>query len=608
LEQVAGMIDKPQKKTILGGFPTYTGRCPAHDDANPSFAVWETPDGWLHFKCQRGCTEDQILSALKMTQDDRRVNDAVPGRPPKPSDTVYTYTDAQGKPVFKKVRYYEWKEKDGCAGWRKSFRQIGMNGEKNLAHLNGQAKVLYNLPNVLNAKQTGETVYLNEGEKACELFDIAGLVATCQPGGAVGDRPESKWLSEHTQTLKGVAKVVIVADRDAVGEAYARYVASQIAGVVGKVEVVQTPLNREKADAFDHFDAGMSVEQFVVRRDLMPERGLKTRKIETFDSKDPEFLIGQHVRLSQLNLLDADGGTGKTTLALAFAAAGSNGFDPLLNKRIKPFRTLYFGYEDEGGDLLAVYKSIGGKDGFLEVYDAPFILNAEGLRLLKETILDGDFKLVVFDALMYYLHGLIKDSADMMGAAKVLSELREVAIETLCAILNLRHTAKATMGKDAASLGIGTVQFRNSHRSQLVMRWHPDRVHKKGLRVVTHEKGSIRTETAAPFAFGQRAGEFYWEPDIENPWEETDARDRIGRTPSKRQDAEEFLRSYFDKTSIALADSVKAAANELGIGYDTLNRARQTLGIQSGRKAGFPDQLYRWWIEPEEEDPFLADE
>lgn len=572
LSECAGKLHKAKAKEFKAG-SGFIACCPSHEDKNPSFAVWESDDHWLHFKCQRGCSEDDILSALGMVQDDRRTTEYDQGKPPKPPEKTYIYEDENGTAIFQKIRYSVWNK----GKWEKSFRQVGVNGETNLSHLNGKSKTMFHLCDVRKAIETGQTIYVNEGEKACEIMEIAGFTATCQPGGADGKSPASKWLPQHTQALKGAAKVVIVADRDDVGEAYAKYVASQLSGIVGAVVIVQSATENAKADAFDHFEAGFNAEQFVIRLDLMPKRGLATRKIEDYESVEPKFLFGRHIRLGQLNLLDGDGGLGKSTLCLALAASGSNGYDPIDDARIEPFRTLYFGQEDEGGDLKAVYRHIGGKDGFCEVWDEPFRLDDEGIRQVLETVQDGKFRLVVFDALMYYMQGLVKDSSDMMGAVRVLTALRQVAIQTGCAMLSLRHTAKATLGKLAADLGIGSVQFRNSHRSQLVMRWHPDRINHPCLRVVTHEKGSIRNATAEPFGFDQRGGQFSWVRDIEDPFA---SQGLDGKQPSKGQEAGAWLKAVLTGQYVAV-DVLMNEARAAGFAERTMERARKAAGVQT---------------------------
>ena len=68
LDDILGRLDKPKTK-LWKGHTGYTACCPAHDDKNPSFIVYEK-NGYLHFYCQAGCTEDAILRSLGMQLED----------------------------------------------------------------------------------------------------------------------------------------------------------------------------------------------------------------------------------------------------------------------------------------------------------------------------------------------------------------------------------------------------------------------------------------------------------------------------------------------------------------------------------------------------------
>jgi len=79
-------------------------------------------------------------------------------------------------------------------------------------------RVLYRLPQVIEAVKAGKTIYIPEGEKDVHAIEQAGGVATCNPGGA------GKWKREYAESLRG-AQVVVVADKDTPGRKHARDVA-----------------------------------------------------------------------------------------------------------------------------------------------------------------------------------------------------------------------------------------------------------------------------------------------------------------------------------------------------------------------------------------------
>ncbi len=43
----------------------FTALCPSHDDRNPSLSITEGEDGRILFKCHAGCTQEQVLEALR---------------------------------------------------------------------------------------------------------------------------------------------------------------------------------------------------------------------------------------------------------------------------------------------------------------------------------------------------------------------------------------------------------------------------------------------------------------------------------------------------------------------------------------------------------------
>ena len=65
IDEIAQKLSDPKFKTTPFGTKVLA-KCPAHNDENPSFAIWEMPDGYLHVKCQAGCTEKQIMDALEI--------------------------------------------------------------------------------------------------------------------------------------------------------------------------------------------------------------------------------------------------------------------------------------------------------------------------------------------------------------------------------------------------------------------------------------------------------------------------------------------------------------------------------------------------------------
>lgn len=230
----------------------------------------------------------------------------------------------------------------------------------------------------------------------------------------------------------------------------------------------------------------------------------ESKPIEDFEDVTPEFgILGKYIRAGQLNLIDAPGGSGKTTLLLAVAAAGSQGRDLISGEEIEPFKTLLLTTEDDPGELKSVYFDQGGRRGFLEVIEKPIDMRGENLDAFKKKIERAKFKMCVFDPILTYMPG----GANVNDPAAVnhfLAGIRRAAMDTNAAIVAVRHFRKGAKFSEVMEMGAGSMQFRDTCRSQLVILDHPDadeQKHLQGVKVVMHAKGSMLVPKQPPFGY-----------------------------------------------------------------------------------------------------------
>jgi len=159
----------------------------------------------------------------------------------------YKYRNADGVVVATKYRFEP-----------KSFRWS--NG------LNGATPPLYNLPDVLRAKEDGETIYIVEGEKDADNLQNIGLTATTTPHGA----GSTSWPEEYTETLRD-CNVVVIPDNDEPGHRHADFVAQKLFDAAKSVKVLRLDLG-EHEDVSDWLAKKHNVS--ANGRNLVCDRGV----------------------------------------------------------------------------------------------------------------------------------------------------------------------------------------------------------------------------------------------------------------------------------------------------------------------------------------------
>jgi len=179
----------------------------------------------------------------------------------KGEEAQYIYTDERGELLFKVVR------RPG-----KRFSQHKWEGGGFGPALGDARRVPYRLPKMMAAVNSGETIYVVEGEKDVDSVERAGATATTNPGGA------GKWRDEYSEYLSG-ANVILVWDKDRAGRKHALEVARSL-GRVGATVRFRCARGSANKDVSDHLTAGFSLNQLVSKRPRAPVK----RRRPTLDS------------------------------------------------------------------------------------------------------------------------------------------------------------------------------------------------------------------------------------------------------------------------------------------------------------------------------------
>ena len=266
----------------------WQSRCPAHDDHNASLSVSTGADGRILLKCHAGCSAENIVAALGLTLGDLFPPRAGNGNHSKPRFVAaYDYNDENGKLLFQCVRFEP-----------KDFRQRRPDPAKPgewIWNLKDTCRVLYRLREVMAAIVAGRTLFVAEGEKDCDALVKHGFVATCNPMGA------GKWLPEHTATLAGASRVVVIADKDTPGRNHAQAVASGLHGVAKSVKVMELPDVNGKPvkDSADWFAAGGTADALRGLVKSAPEVGPVVEPQPTRPGSAASEYLGADIRQSE---------------------------------------------------------------------------------------------------------------------------------------------------------------------------------------------------------------------------------------------------------------------------------------------------------------------
>ena len=156
--------------------------CPAHEDDHGSLSVDQVEDRIL-LKCHAGCEFKKIVGALGMRSGDFFEKPQNRKKAQQKETARYRYDDEDSRHLFDVVRFEP----------QKTFRQQAADGKWTTKHIK---KVPYQLPQLLNAIQSGEKILVLEGEKDVIRAKEMGFVATTFPGGA------GKWRKEYSEYFK----------------------------------------------------------------------------------------------------------------------------------------------------------------------------------------------------------------------------------------------------------------------------------------------------------------------------------------------------------------------------------------------------------------------
>ncbi|MGI8961479.1 MAG: DUF3987 domain-containing protein [Bryobacteraceae bacterium] len=239
--------------------------CPSHDDRHPSLSINEGEQGRVLFKCHAGCTQEDVLRAL-------REQGLWPSRKqhggPTQKDMAYEYVDESGTPLHRTIRTPDKRF------WQEHFE--GGNWVPGCGH----RVVLYHLDEL--TARCKETVCIAEGEKDVDRLRSLGYLATCNPMGA------GKWRRCDADFLAN-RDMVVFYDNDSAakkraGQAHAADVALSLCTVGCKLRIVDLPWGKDVSEFLDSGGSREDLQQLIVAAPYLDCNGIREWRAQ-FDAE-----------------------------------------------------------------------------------------------------------------------------------------------------------------------------------------------------------------------------------------------------------------------------------------------------------------------------------
>lgn len=473
------------------------GPCPFCGEGEDRFVVWndggrdETGRFWCR-RCEesgdaidylrriRGMTYHEALSELGIP-DDKYVANSV-RTVEKKSDTAsqsanghcesYGYTDEGGTLLHEVVR-----------NSKKKFRQrrLAANG-KWVYNMKGVRRVLYRLPQIMEAIDQRRAIFIVEGEKDVHSLESLNLVATTSAQGS------GSWRDEYADQLEDALEVIVIPDRDTPGLKYASAVVESLGQRRIPFRVLHLPVPHGQ-DVSDWL-AGREVSPIQARHELIEMAVSAGRDVYEQEKPYPmpytmEELLTREFKPREsvvpgivpfgVTLFVGKPKTGKTFFALSIAHAVACGGLALGSIQVKRGRVLYLVLEDSQRGLqnrMRHLSTIGGDTGgrlmFVNEWKK---MDDEGLAHLDQFLKDyPDTSLVIIDTLKRVRpeadrrKGIYDQDYEALFPLTALAEIHDTSF------LVMHHANKQHDLDDPADLASGSTGLTGAAENIMVMR------------------------------------------------------------------------------------------------------------------------------------------
>ncbi len=594
-------------------FATEFEREEAHDDRTPSLSISES-GGTILFFCHAGCSQSQVLDALKArglfgrsgvgSRPESRLNAEGKKADTEMPHIAFSEIELLHRDLTESDRQYLKTErlltddsinqyKLGTIGDRISIpieTTQGMYSDVR-RYLRKERRLSADIPKILHYKKgygaarmfpidqlQFDSVLLCEGEMDTLAAISHGFNAITTTAGA------GTWTDDNSKALSG-KKVTIVMDKDQAGEMGAELRAKGLATYGCQVRIAQWPAERPIGhDVTDElkFHGAESLKNIIeasVPSKL--EGGQKQSLICLADveAEEIEWLWHPYIPIGKATMIEGDPGLGKSWILLAIAkhvACGSGlpGVAPCQSGNV-----LLMSAEDGLGDTIKPrLTSMGADDSKIFAPREVFTFDGDGISILERYIQEIRPRLITIDPLVSYMGGKI-DMNRANETRQLMTALGSLASSYHCALLLLRHLTKASAEKSIYR-GMGSIDLTGACRSVLLVGADSNN---RDNRALIHIKCNI-AKMGSSQGYVLDDGHFRWTGEsMLTAADILKAEASSKKSNSSLEEAKDFL-----ETALQLGDKLHSEIDEeaegQGISKITLNRAKKALGVIAVKK------------------------
>lgn len=586
-----GQFDQFYAKYITTGLKKiggdeYQGLCPFHADTNPSLSVnaktglyychgCGKKGGFIHFYAKKHGLNDR--------QDFPKILDGIASDFGFPSSeqkerprlvNAYDYQDERGSLLYQVCRYepkgFSQRRPNGNGGW--DYR------------LDGARRVPYRLSQVLPAPE----VILVEGEKDADNLAALGFTASTNPGGA------GKWRKEYNVHLAGKG-VIVLPDNDEPGRQHARTIAASLHGTAKHVKIIELPGLPPKGDVSDFIsrfgttdEAVEALSKIMTDAPVYKPASVENQKARTATgpcartcldlqerfSRTIEYVWRDHIPKSMPIMVNGREGTGKSTICLGIA---KDILDTHPNGQV-----IWVACEGQLANTLAQAEDMGlsqstrfkvaelAPGDYLFRFDRP-----EHLRKFSELISTTNREAPVLAVFIDSIRGMTGYGDNDSEVGNVMMAVNSAVCDRNgAALVYIDHFKKGKTQGDHSLLDKAVGSTAKTSAVRLVLSVLPA---SKLKRVLKEAKNNIGKPVPELEVLKAPTGRIIFHEAI-----------RITEQ-SMRDRGEEFLFEIFSTRQRIPVNEIASEAEQREIGFDTLKKVKDSLGIESVREGD------KWW-------------